>query len=173
MSFVHPETTNARALPRTRVVVIVVVAVAVGPPRWALRHDHRWGGAVGSALVRMLLDDTTAASASAPDSGGTQAIISIPCRRRHCIRACGLSTTPSFGRGGPTGGNNGVGEMTRRRRQRRPRLYIDLTFPAAAVIALERAVSRRLSRRGGRGGLPSCYRRRQLTREPATLGWST
>jgi hypothetical protein len=71
------------------------------------------GGAVGSALARMLLDDTTAASASAPDSGGTQAIISIPCRHRHRIQVCGLSTTPSFGRGGLTGGNNGVGEMTR------------------------------------------------------------
>ena len=71
---------------------IVVVAVAVGPPRWALRHDHRWGGAVGSALVRMLLDDTTAASASDPDSGGTQAIISIPCRR---LRTAG-ARKPSF-----------------------------------------------------------------------------
>jgi 1-acyl-sn-glycerol-3-phosphate acyltransferase len=38
VAFGRPETTNARALPRTRVVVIVVVAVAVGPPRWALRH---------------------------------------------------------------------------------------------------------------------------------------
>ena len=45
VAFDHPETTNAWALPRTCVVVIVVVvAVAVGPPRWALRHDHRWGG---------------------------------------------------------------------------------------------------------------------------------
>ena len=44
VAFGRPETTNARALPRTRVVIIVVVAVAVGPPQWALRHDHRWGG---------------------------------------------------------------------------------------------------------------------------------
>ena len=44
VSFVRPETTNAWALPRTHVVVIIVVAVAIGPPRWALRHDHRWGG---------------------------------------------------------------------------------------------------------------------------------
>ena len=33
VAFGCPETTNARALPRTRVVVIVVFAVAVGPPR--------------------------------------------------------------------------------------------------------------------------------------------
>jgi hypothetical protein len=44
VAFSRPETTNARTLPRTRVVVIVVVAIAVGPPRWALRRDHRWGG---------------------------------------------------------------------------------------------------------------------------------
>ena len=43
VAFGRPETTNARALPRTRIVV-VVVAIAVGPPQWALRHDHRWGG---------------------------------------------------------------------------------------------------------------------------------
>jgi hypothetical protein len=102
----------------------------------------------------MLLDDTTAASASAPDSngldsldeslrrrGGMQAIISIPCRRRHRIRACGHSTTPWFGRGGPTGGKNGIVAMTRRRRRRRPCLYVDLTFPVAAIIFVERAVS--------------------------------
>ena len=33
VAFGRPETTNARALPRTRIVVIIVVAVAVGPPR--------------------------------------------------------------------------------------------------------------------------------------------
>ena len=44
VAFGRLETTNARALLRTRVVVIVVAAVAVGPPQWALRHDHRWGG---------------------------------------------------------------------------------------------------------------------------------
>jgi hypothetical protein len=33
VAFGRPEMTNARALPRTCVVVIVVVAVAVGPPR--------------------------------------------------------------------------------------------------------------------------------------------
>ena len=113
---VRPSGDNQRTGPptdsRRRHRVIVVVAVAVGPPRWALRHDHRWGGAVGSALVRMLLDDTTAASASAPDSGGTQAIISIPCRR---LRTAG-ARKPSF------------------------------PSPAAAVIAFERAVSRRLPR---------------------------
>ena len=44
VAFGRPETTNARALPRTHVVVVVVVAVAVRPPQWALRHDHCWGG---------------------------------------------------------------------------------------------------------------------------------
>jgi hypothetical protein len=71
---------------------------------------------------------------------------------------CAVSTTP-LGAGG--GGSS-----------RKP----SLTFPAATVIVVESAVSRRLSRQGGgeRGGeLPSCYRQRQLTREPATLGWST
>ena len=95
------------------------------------------GGAVGSALARMMLDDTTAASASAPDSGGTQAIISIPCRRRHRIRACGLSTTPSFGRGGPTGGNNGVGKMTRQR----PRLYVDSVVDAIVCGVVSRSTT--------------------------------
>ena len=87
VAFGRSDMTNTRALLRTHVVVIVVVAVAVRPPQWALRHDHRWGGAVGSALARMLLDD-----------------------------------------------------MTQRRGQR-SRLYVDLTFPAAAVIAVKRVVS--------------------------------
>ena len=42
--------------------------------------------------------------------------------------------------------------MTRQRRRRRPRLYVDLTFPAAAVIAVERTVSRQLGEGGGEGG---------------------
>ena len=33
VAFSRPETTNARALPRTCVIVIIVVVVAVGPPR--------------------------------------------------------------------------------------------------------------------------------------------
>ena len=44
VAFGRPETTNARALPGTRVVVIVIVAVTVEPPQWALRLDHCWGG---------------------------------------------------------------------------------------------------------------------------------
>ncbi len=60
------------------------------------------------ALARMLLDDTTAASASAPDSDGLD------------------SLDESLGRGGA----------------RKP----SFPSPAAAVIAFERAVSRRLPR---------------------------
>jgi hypothetical protein len=39
----------------------------------------------------------------------------------------------------------------------------------------ERSLSTTIETRGGEKGgeLPSCYRRCQLTREPATLGWST
>jgi uncharacterized membrane protein YgcG len=80
-----------------------------------------------------------------PPSSQTIILPSCSCRcHRH--RALGLSARP----------------------QRLPRVWgggsscePSLTFPAAAVIAVEHAVSRRLSRRGGGrerwGGLPSCY----------------
>ena len=91
-----------------------------GPPadsrcRHRRRRRRRWTTAmgtatcaVGSALTRMLLDDTTAASASAPDSDGLDSLDESLGRGGAC--------TPSF------------------------------PSPAAAVIAFERAVSRRLPR---------------------------
>ena len=91
-----------------------------GPPadsrcRHRRRRRRRWTTAmgtatcaVGSALTRMLLDDTTAASASAPDSDGLDSLDESLGRGGAC--------TPSF------------------------------PSPAAAVIAFEHAVSRRLPR---------------------------
>ena len=95
-----------------------------------------------------------------PPSSQTIILPSCYCRC-HCHRELGLSARP----------------------QRLPRAWGGA--PRAShhwhsllppVIAVEHAVSQQLSRQGGGergGGLPSCYRRRQLTREPATLGWST